>query len=471
MNKKVTKIIIAILTVILSFSIMIIFREENISQVWNKTRIAIFNKSYNLDYICSVLDEADISYVCKTTKKINLFSDFVPVNTDEQYFNFQNKFFTDSSENYNIFYFPDISTKNFKKVLSVLKKSNISFSTDSKTKNPYMSFIFFVIVFFVFLYFTKSKTLFTLCSLPLFVFCFSCPFWTQTILSALILFIIYNFLPDIKRKNFFSEYLKNFSTIVYCFTIVIVTLISGIKITFFLALCLSSSLSVYFLYLKIKEYYSLKKSTFEPILILQANAKNNISKNHIILSCIPLLLCFIALFSSLMNVSLFQNNDKSIEIPSPKKSFGKFCVKNFEETLPENKVLPDMCDYIEHAWNTITMPYRSFNTKQKSRPALNETIHFTDYIKTKNGIAINDKILYTFNDEFLQSSLSFIDSTYPVIEKVLLNQGHFCKINYSVMTKGHNEAFMTLKILIILLCSAICLIYSVIFWRKNGFKQ
>ena len=174
---------------------------------------------------------------------------------------------------------------------------------------------------------------------------------------------------------------------------------------------------------------------------------------------------------SLSSVSLFQNDASQIKVPCPQKSYGSFSIKNFEENTDENDILPDMSAYIQYAWNAVTLPYRSFNYSSDLKPRSDESIHFTDYIKTENGIALNDKILYTFNDEFLKSSLSFIESTYPVIEKVLLNQGHFCKVGYSVMTKAHGESFMTVKILIILFCSVTCLIYSVIVWRKNGFKQ
>jgi len=470
MNKKVINIIIAIFIIIFSFSIMIIFREECSSQIWNKTRIALFSKTYNLDYICSILNQENVEYICKNSKRINISSEIIPINIDDKYLNFQNIYFSDLTDSFNIFYFPDIKTHNFKKVLSALKNAGVEFSTDSKTKYPYITFVFFIISFSIFLYFSKSKLLFSLCSVPLFILNLSCPFWAQCISTTFILLILFNLLPDLTRKNFFSSYIKNFSTIIYFLFFIIITFFSGFKIFIFTCLTFLSIFAIYYLYASIKKYFFDKKNIFEPILILKTDTKKNISKPYIILSLIPIILCFIALFFSTTSVSLFQ--DKSaVQIPSPKKNYGSFSINNFEKIINTEKIIPDMSDYIKYAWNAVTLPYRSFNNPDNDVPEKNESVYFTDYIKTQDGIALNDKIMYTFNDDFLKSSLSFIDVTYPVIEKVLLNQGYFCRIDYSVMAKTAGESSMTAKILIILFSSIICLINSVIIWRKNGFKQ
>jgi hypothetical protein len=470
MNKKVINILTTIFIIISSFSIMIIFREESSAQIWNKTRIALFPKTCSQDYICSILNQENIKYVCKNSKRIKIPSEMIPINIDDKYLNFQNIYFSDLSGTYNIFYFPDISTHNFKKVLSVLKNAGIVFSTDSKTKYPYITFVFFVISFFIFLYYSKSKLLFSLCSVPLFLLNYSCPFWAQCISSTFVFLILFNLLPDINRKNYVSTYLKSFSSIIYLSIFIIITVISGFKIFIFTCLTIISIFIIYYLYSIVKKYFFNKKNIFEPVFILKADSKKNISKKFIIISFIPFILCFIALFFSITSVSLFQDNS-SIKIPSPKKKYGNFCIKNFEKIINTDKIIPDISDYINFAWNSVTLPYHSFNYADKSFPEKNESVYFTDYINTQDGIALNEKIMYTFNDDFLKKSLSFIDSNYPVIEKVLLNQGHFCRIDYSVMSKTVGESSMTVKIFLILLCSVISLIYSVIVWRKNDFKQ
>lgn len=213
---------------------------------------------------------------------------------------------------------------------------------------------------------------------------------------------------------------------------------AGIKAGLLFALALCGSAAGSALYANIQEAVNGRYS-FHPVRIFSAAfSERDFDKRLLALpltSCAAGILCCFALA---VPRSVAFSKGGSLLVPAP---------------AGESGALPDLSDYINWRWRTITAPYvRAADALRSEAPAEGERVVFPRYALADGAIRASSDV-FVFDDAFRAASLAAIDAlSYPAVEKLLKAQGAGGQFGYS------SASFQSIPLLTIIPLAAVCLL-------------
>ncbi|MFA6936775.1 MAG: hypothetical protein WCQ67_00930 [Treponema sp.] len=422
--------------IVVSCSLLLFFcRSVPVSRIWNNYQVLYVDKSVSEDYVLNMLEENGCKNVISLSEQRQpLVSPFTPVEPAADKNDYLTKrlgYFTDESKNYSLYYIPEIYENQTSKAVNYIaknKKANIGL--DSKAHFPWIVPLVCVSLYILFTCLSKNKKFYFILGLFSVLFSFSKPFYTNA--ASVILFLTCLLLCEKfwKRKSAFAILLRNAYTIVLMTSSILISFVSSWQSGFLFLISICSSLCCFMMYNKLVINKD-KKNNFSYKLIIPAKmipimyAKS--SKYLLTSAAFLTVLAIIFLSSSHLSTS---NVTKGLSLPSPQK----------ENAFDEKTILPSISDYYNWAWNTITFPYRNLNEKQFSSDKVQkgDYVSITEYSQTENGIKPSEKIVYEFNNSFMNTADKTVyNLEYPAIEKLMLAQERNEVVAYS--QKGKSE--------------------------------
>ena len=327
------------------------------------------------------------------------------------YLNERNNFFFDKSGRFEIYYVPDKYKRNLDSALNILNRENdIKAALNDNSSYPWICPISCLVLLLVLAFFSEHGFLLTLsASIPMF-YVFMFPFYSSAAAVSLILCSVFLGLRLWGRRKAFKTLAKNAAvTFLYAFSF-IAAFSSGLRgFIFFLLAALSQSCVLY-LYMMLDSARESKYS-FRPVKILGARIIKINTKKAGTGILAGFIICFVLVLSALMSFKSSGIGDEDsalLLLPAARGTGGKF---------------PDMQDFVEWKWETLTYPYISVHSPAfGKKPVYGSKIVFPGY-ETSGGIISEKENVIVFDSDFKKNAINEIDElSFPAVEKLLKRQ-------------------------------------------------
>lgn len=456
----VKKYFLPILILLLTFSLLCIFRAVPVTQLWKGFSVLYVPAETQPEVVLNTLSEngceGTISFYNQGIPYVN---EFLPIKADrnDAYLSGRNSYFFDKDHKVMIYYIPEqFSSNATKAVSSLVNDHNIDAGLDCKSSFPLITPIICIIAAALFLLFAENKIVFLLSVLFPIFYSFSMPFYVNSSAICILYYGIYLSQKIWNRKGNIRYILTSpliissvFISLAATFTC---SLLSGIL--FVLTLC--SAIFVLFIY-KNLETSRNESSRFNPVLIRPANKMkimNVKSVKKIFISISAVIVLTVLYFTSVDLFSISNAQDLSFPMPT---------------SYNEKTDIPVINDYVKWTWKEITKPYKSVYDSQSNEPEEGETITVRRFINSQDGIKTKEEVLFTYDQNFRNDVIELIDSlNYPAVEKLMKLQGIDSAVNYSY---GSGEKFSFFSLMIMLVMIILPAVLAILYLngiRKNG---
>jgi hypothetical protein len=454
------KILISSSIIIFSLFIFIFFRTVPVSKAW---------KGYTMIYAKSqALTESQIleyfynngcqNIISRYNQSIPVFSNLAPiqVQSPDSYIFKRLGFFTDSTQQYFVFYINENQTKHINQALIQINRSGLA-QAQSDTAKSFPWFMPVIVLAFcaVLIYFSKNKYLFASSIVPVCVLAFSRPLYTfcsALMLLSLTLFLIQKIWG---RRGFFNDKKNGIYLLPLIAGPLVFLAFSSLVSSIFYILCLICSSACVYLYQIVYSYFEQKRaSSFNFVLIKGSSSIRLIDSSNIrvfgVFGLLVLIVLLLSIFSTVSN-PVFTDLNRPL-LPSPVKSY--------------STDLPSLDEFENWSWNTITFPYKKLNEANKASERGTErgaTIHLDDYTLLQTGKIqqTNSKVL-TFDSSFVDTIYDKVKKLdYPAIEKLMIKQG---KNSYFAYTKNSGSSHERAGLFVILLLALGPALLCLHFW-------
>lgn len=454
--KKIVFVSIISLIFLTSLYFFIQFLPKTSKGFWNSYFVFAVEKSVDKDTVFSFFEKLSISnYIHSNSLTYSFEDQKIPFAL--AYKNIQSLFF-DESGNYQLFYIP-IQYLNLFSQKNLIKPA-FNYILDTHLKKNITVFILSLFIFFILISKTKQRAFFFFGGLPILIAAF---FYCQFSFIALYisqLYLVFFISLSYKRKSFFQFFKSNIFTSLISLYFILSLFWSN---TFFFvqALCISLlSLSTLGIYYFIEQAIESKKR-FSPHFILSNIYKKEKAYTNIY-TFLPFSLCFIVLIIiSFFNLN-FDMQTKVLRIPFPQQNAKKtdFSIEAYEKTIANTTKnakndayrFPNLAFFIADSWNQKKAAYVSvydenfYDKNQLHLAKAGDSVEFSHFIRSEEGIIQLEKQLYTFDNSFIASILEEIKESVSV-ENLLQSQNCFTEIVYEKTSKLIVENYLQLKLL------------------------
>jgi len=456
---RITQKIIYILASILSLLLIFTFRTVPSGKLWKKYNVLYVSQKFSEDEVLKLLNENEIDDVTcfssqylplllnKNSPEVSLYR----LKTNDSYANKRKAFFFDKSQNYRLYYIPQIYKPRLLKVQAQLLQNKIPSGIDSSGVYPLIIPLAILLFSLLLLYFSKKRIVFATGAVYCLLFSICNPFYTAAaslVLTELFIFILSNMW---KREGFFPL-LAEKKIFIILFAAIILNIITSSLSTavlfLFFIIGIFSSLSIY----SEIENYRNKKLPFQTLYILPARKLSFFnSKNFIIL---PLSILVILAFLAISMLSSFSTGLNPVQGSSKVILPAKSSSKDTE--------LAQFDDYYKWKWSILTAPYKSLNDEEGNK----DEVTFPYYEEENNKIIKKTKT-FIFDRNFCSSTFSQIDDlSFNAIEKVLKSEGETSSFGYVSMNAYSVNPYGTITIFICFFILLFIYISSII--KKGG---
>lgn len=458
---QIKKVLIPILFVLITSTLLIVFRSVPVSRLWNNYSVLYCPVDSDINTINTVLDK----YNCKDVisifnQRIPLYSKIVPIKSieNDSYINERNNYFYDKSKEYLVFYVNDHYRSSLEKAVKTLRTDyKINANLDGKATFPWLTPIICTVLALFFAFISKNKIAYLLQVLVPVLFSYCLPFYINASSVSLFLYSIFLEQKILNRKDNISYILTNPYILVFTILPIILSFMSSFLSGIMFLLSAISSVIVFYL-LELYKTYSDSKLHFCPVNIRPAkymNIINNKTVRAMLYCSFAIVFMIISSIFSFDSSTSSNSTSKQVLLPIPSS---------------KENVLPNMNSYINWVWNTLTMPYRNLNEPYSGTPEENEVVVIPRFEQTSEGIITSNQEVFCFDTKFKNSAVEEIDNLeYSALEKLFKKQGS----NFSASYGTGNEEKISSKTLIILflelLIPLIMTFYYLLKRKKGGY--
>ncbi len=400
---------------------LLVFKTMPAAALWEAYSVLYVQNSVPESDILSYLENEGCSEVISASVQKNpLVSSITPISpVDSSYLQKRFGYFADESGTYNLFYIPSSQNAKAKKALKeIVSKTGASCGLDGRERFTFASPIICAVLFVIFLFSCRYKSVFVLPAIFPLAFAFSRPFplpCAAVCLDFLCLFLING---SWKRRGYFSAILKNPVLIILFFTSIFCTFASSVQTGLLYILTFSSQNALIYLeYMMSKVLEEEKSFVYTPIFSArQLPILRRKTIPFTFFASIPLL-AILAFF--LFSASFVARGSTSlVSLPTP------FLPSSTNGLLSYGEELPSANDYFVWVWNIETFPYRNLNGSDSFKTVqYGDQIIVDHYRETSSGIQNSREVLFEYNDDFtneIKKNVQNLD--YPAIEKLLVSE-------------------------------------------------
>ena len=437
--------------IIISILSMIFFRTLPSSKLWDDYSVVYVQKDADEALIQKLFDD----YGCADV--ISGAEQFVPIEFPSEspelsmaiakvdssnYLIRRNLYFFDKNSNYKIYYVPDEYKSNIEDVVFSLQEEGFKCGVDVSASYPiFLPILCIIFAIFLIIKSPKKNLFASSCVLPV-IFSFFIPFYPSVAAACLLLLSFYFAFYFWGRNGAINVVLKNPIFLIFFVGAIVLSFFAGIKNFLIFVIMICGNICVIHFYKIICSLYQ-KRFSFVPVV-------NPVSLLSTLVCGVVIAVILISSFFSINIGSSVKNSEQKVLLPA---SYG-------------NGALPNLNDYIVWKWNSMTEPYMSVYDKQKkSNPKDGDSVSFTEYIETDEGIKESVKTI-VFSSEFEENAFALIDKLpYSSIEKLMKAQKKNFSAGY-VFSGSQNVSIFTIMQLI---CAMFIPIFVYLVCSKNKF--
>lgn len=461
---NIIKKYIYLLTVIISITLLIVFRAVPDGHLWNDYSVLFIQEQISDDFVIKAFNISGIDeYIGLNEQRVPILLSensmegaLLRINMNSEinkYINLRENYFYDVSGDYRLYYIPKRLRSNLDDCMTYLKKEKINAGIDDAYSYPWFLPVIISILMIMMMIFTKSKLFFAgECLLPvLYIFCN--PFYssaTAVVLLFLTLFFISNLFG---RKDAPKYLLKEIVIFLILIFSIVSAFSSSLSSGFLFLLTLCGTFSMIQLMVLIKDYRE-SKMHFQPVYIRPAKMISIFGGNRKIIMPITIasVIIIVAYFGLSYNSDFSINkNKKTIFLPG-------------KAEIQESN-LPTLEDFYLWSWNIFTLPYKSLNKNYYE----NDKIIVPSYT-VEDGIFTENNSVKYYNDDFKNQMKAEIDDfDYESIEKVLKSQGDDFTCGYVTLGSYHVSLF-SIIMMFFCFCMLLFIYFSTMIKKKGGKK-
>lgn len=452
---KSVKNIISLL-IIISCTIMLHFtRSTPVSKIWKSYQVLYVDNTVPEEKIISVLEKNSCrEIICFTQQRQPLFSVYTPVEAKQKssaYLTERLKYFTDRQNQFRLYYIPQEYNVYAEKALSQIQNEYTQKAgLDGKSNYLWLLPVLTVIFYLSFGIASKNKKLFFAMNIFPVLFVFAKPFFADS--AAVIMFMqsVFLFEKYWNRKKALKVITTNIYTIISAISSVAVIFIFSWKDGLVFLAVILAVISSYILITELENLINKRKpftySYIVPADLIPVVNKDN-SKYILFAAAGLCVMVFLFFFQGRFSSGATY---RGLVLPSPVE-------KNTleAETASQSEKLPDIENYYEWVWDTVTFPYKNINKKNNPEKPLEkgDQIIMENYINTESGLVKEQQVIYEYNSEFEEKIDSSIEQlNYPAIEKLMKEQGKEYSVIYSSSSNGQTQDNNSLSFILIILC-------------------
>lgn len=413
---SIKKCLLPVLIISVTFLVFHFCRVIPVTKLWKNYTVLYVSNKCSYKTVKSLLEESGCSdFIYLENQKVPLgISEKTPEVSlacagmvKNSYLSERENYFYDKNRIVKLYYIPENQEKNLTVVIEHLNSIGFVAGKNTKSVYPWCAILVFVGFSVLLLLFSQNKKLFLALIVPAFYFLINVPFYSiaaSLSLFMVVLFIISRFYD---REGSISVLLGNVFLLSICGTSFLLALVSNIKFALFFIMLVCTELSIFYLSNVITEYKNSKYS-FRPVKIRSAKMIPIMTKKTGKLVLYSSAACFLILVSSFFSVNIGSSAEKSnLILPSCRGSLGR---------------LPDLEDYVNWKWESMTYPYRSLNKSNYRKTDDGDTVYFKSYNK-KDGIIEETVNSISFNEDFKKEAINGIEKLgFNSIEDVLKQQ-------------------------------------------------
>lgn len=433
--KKIFSYVLCTLLAIFLVTLLFFFRFQTISSVWKNFRIVAVPVTVGEEVVLSTLDNLGFSEVISASSKTfiskNNMTPYVPV-LDSYEQNLSNLFF-DKSKNYSVYYLRE--TKDIDKKLLQLKKSvDSSWRIEQNSNIVYFSLIIPFVLSAIFFIFSKKKFLFLLLQLPFLVFCFTSTIFSSVVVASLSTVVFFYIQYFWQKPGWIKCILTDFVVISFVFLIFVVAVLGGLK-GFLLFLCaLVSSALVFVIF-----YWAHKQNNHSLFIFINSAQSCVFPLRQKIQFCGVALVCLFVLsgFFIIKNQFFATGGLRNLTLPVPIEviEVTDFSINSYQNFLALSESQNTMCnlvDFVSVSWQTEIFPFVTLHSDMPPAVLGSEVVIPSFEYEEKTGtVSVKQKIMYTFDDFYLDTLLQKLENTVSLyVENLLLLQQKFVDVSY-----------------------------------------
>ena len=456
------KIFLPALVAFVMFFLLCQFRSVPVSQFWKGYRMLyVYSEQLSENEILAVLEKNGCSsIVSSSVQKLPVSSQIAPVQAQDSrsYLFRRSEFFTDKNHRAMVFYVPDSQASAMERGMRELAAfQGTALGTDGKASFPWIAPIITLLLFALFIAFSKNRILYLLGSFFFILLAFCRPLFTVGAASMLYLFAFFLFHRFWARAYFLKTAMNSPYVLLFSLSPLLVLLLSSPLLSVFYLLAFIGSASVLYLYFLFQQWVE-SRCSFKPVFIRSARMIPVFGRLGIRLlaalfaSLVAILLCF-KLSGSVASISA------SAAMPSLPAPVSR-----------DSGELVNFSDFISWTWNTVTFPYKKITENTGSVPREGERVSIKDYQEQDGRIVTVETQAYVYNSDFRDSVYKLVENLdYPALEKMMLRQGKNSGYAYTKKASvSTSERFASLLIIVFCTLTAAIGIYYIIGRKRYG---
>lgn len=406
-----------------------------------------FNQAGIEEFVCLSKQRVPVMFKLNSVEKAMFNINFNA--SDTEYLRRRENFFFDSARLYRLYYVPNEYKENVNSFIKEINKEGIEGGIDSTFAYPWLLPLITLIFSLIIILFSRRKLFVIASSFFSLIYVLCNPFYVCAI-SAFLLIILSFVITNLwSREGSVSKLLHSLEIYLFTgFAIILPFSNSVYSGLFFIMICVSTGLIIWFEHIKEKEILSKQTYTFLLIRNARQTPLFGGKKKKVLLT---VSICVLSIF-----VSFILNSTQSFS-----GHFARVLLPG--ESSISSKELVNLDDYYSWNWKIKTSPYKSLNVSNNTN-----TVVYPDYVK-KDGKIVRNDITWTFNQSFKDTVYSDIDNLdFYSIEQVLKSQGKDSSYGFTA-SSSYNVTIFSIILMILSVIMLIFLDISAII-RKGGNK-
>lgn len=432
------KIFLFLLAASLIMTLVFLFRLQPSIMIWEHYKVFFFSSEIQQSEIRSAIgDEALLEGIIFEDPEYHhsWVNKLIPNQSISSIRNFtmeymRDFFFYDKSGDYRIIYVPEVKAQD---IIKMLKKSGLSFGTDSLTKNPYLYPVVCFAVILLLMIFGRISLLHILSTTPLVLFTLWCPFYSAASGVICILFTLYTAEQYYGKKYSASRIIRNPIVIIsFVFSLFSIAA-GGLRLSL---LFLATLIACVLLWSAVSDIDKLSLSAYHFHYVPILTSKNIDSYKRLVLPSVFVLAAGAITLTVFFFISagvIKSTGGKDLYLPAPSEYTREEQINSASYTeLKEldNREYPDTADFIDEYWLNTRLQYSKLSDSYSSEEITpGDVISFPFYKEDSDGIHRELRIIETFDDDFLEKiKLEFEENGGA--EQFLAEQGKLFSTTY-----------------------------------------
>ncbi len=440
----------------------IFFRTVPVSRLWKGYQVVyVKTQSATEPQLARLLEENGCrNVVCKSSQRIPVVSSYSPVQvqTPDSYLSRRDVFFRDESNTAFVFYVPEGQDMALARAVSAINSlKNTVAGTDGRASFPWGSPIICIVFALACLAFAKNKLTFAASAFFMVCFSFSRPLYTVSAAVCLSLYGFFMFQKIWGRRSFGAGLASPLFAVCLLSPVLLLFFAAPLSALFY-TLSLLASFSAVLLVDVVKSLYAERYEhyRFTPVMIRSARFIPLVERREVKIILLLILSVLVMLLLSFAGnrLAAVSVDDSRPALPSP---------------LVGKTALPDLDDFMNWSWNTITFPYRRLTDALPEVPVDGDSVSVPAFEESGGRIVQKEQTAFVFNNAFRNKVFDSVrDLNYPALEKMMLRQGKDARYSYAKGGSAASERFGTLLLLLFMLFPAGIILYFVVIKRGYG---